>query len=101
MIISTIIRRLGRSNPAKRSVCLITSTRNYSDSPSALEASFTTKGYKLHKLDEGPSTEVTVTREDALTYYRQMQTIRRMEAAAGNLYKAKVIRGFCHLYSGQ
>lgn len=33
--------------------------------------------------------------------YTQMQMIRRLEGAAGNLYKEKVVRGFCHLYSGQ
>lgn len=52
-------------------------------------------------MDEGPSTEVTVTREDALFLYKEMMRIRRMEAAANTLYKEKAIRGFCHLYSGQ
>jgi len=65
------------------------------------EASFETKPFKLHKLEQGPSTSVSLNRDDALLYYRQMQTIRRMETAAGNLYKEKAIRGFCHLYSGQ
>lgn len=65
------------------------------------EASFQTKPHKLHKLDSGPSVDVTCTRDEALHYYTQMQTIRRMETAAGNLYKEKKVRGFCHLYSGQ
>ncbi|KAJ1369934.1 hypothetical protein KIN20_031546 [Parelaphostrongylus tenuis] len=65
------------------------------------DVTLNTKGYKLHKLDEGPTNTVTLNREDALEYYRKMQLIRRMESAAGNLYKEKKIRGFCHLYSGQ
>lgn len=39
------------------------------------EASFQTKPYKLHKLDSGPPTEVTLKRDDALKYYHQMQVI--------------------------
>ncbi|XP_067675510.1 pyruvate dehydrogenase E1 component subunit alpha, mitochondrial-like [Haliotis asinina] len=67
----------------------------------ASEANFQVESYKLHKLEQGPATSVTLTREDGLKMYRQMQTIRRMETVAGNLYKSKIIRGFCHLYSGQ
>ncbi|RZF44078.1 hypothetical protein LSTR_LSTR013411 [Laodelphax striatellus] len=32
---------------------------------------------------------------------RQLLLIRRLETSAGNLYKEKVVRGFCHLSSGQ
>ncbi|KAH7714801.1 Pyruvate dehydrogenase E1 component subunit alpha type I [Aphelenchoides avenae] len=60
-----------------------------------------TRPYKLFKLDSGPAAESTLSKDEALRYYRQMQMIRRMETAAGNLYKEKKIRGFCHLYSGQ
>ncbi|GAB6026430.1 hypothetical protein CHUAL_012630 [Chamberlinius hualienensis] len=67
----------------------------------ATTADFETKPYKLYRVDNGPPTSVPCTREDALKYYRQMQGIRRMETAANNMYKEKLIRGFCHLYSGQ
>lgn len=59
------------------------------------------KKYDLHKLESGPSYDVEATKEEAMKYYNQMQAIRRLETTAGNLYKAKQIRGFCHLYSGQ
>lgn len=58
--------------------------------------------FALHKLDgSGPSLDVQCTKEEAIQYYEQMQSVRRLETTAGNLYKAKQIRGFCHLYSGQ
>merc|ERR1712083_586479 len=67
----------------------------------ATEATFDYHPYKLHHLDEGPATTTSITRDEALRIYREMVTIRRMETAAGNLYKEKAIRGFCHLCSGQ
>ncbi|KJH47752.1 pyruvate dehydrogenase E1 component, alpha subunit [Dictyocaulus viviparus] len=84
--------------PALTNAIVTLQSRNATNTP---DVTFHTKGYKLHKLDEGPSTDVFLNRDDALLYYRKMQLIRRMESAAGNLYKDKKIRGFCHLYSGQ
>ncbi|KAH9525019.1 hypothetical protein Btru_000120 [Bulinus truncatus] len=65
------------------------------------EGVHTVNPYKLHLLEKGPQTTVSYTRDDALKYYRQMRVIRVMETTAANLYKSKIIRGFCHLYSGQ
>jgi pyruvate dehydrogenase E1 component alpha subunit len=62
---------------------------------------------KLHEdsfrshLCETPDLDVAVTKDQLLLMYRQMQTMRRMEMAADALYKAKLIRGFCHLAIGQ
>ena len=48
-----------------------------------------------------PPLDVNVTKENLLEWYRQMATMRRMEQAADALYRAKLIRGFCHLAIGQ
>merc|ERR1712038_1898289 len=64
------------------------------------EAKFEIQPFKLHLLESGPAEEATLTREDALNYYKQM-VVRRMESVAANLYKEKAIRGFCHLCAGQ
>ncbi|KAA3676529.1 pyruvate dehydrogenase E1 component alpha subunit [Paragonimus westermani] len=68
---------------------------------SVQSAQFNLEEYKCYKLDSVPPAHVECTRDDCLKYLGMMQRIRRMETAAGNLYKEKHVRGFCHLYSGQ
>lgn len=59
------------------------------------------QAFKGHKLDKLPSSDVSTNKEELLKFFRDMATIRRFETKAGELYRAKSIRGFCHLYSGQ
>jgi len=59
--------------------------------------------WKLHGLepDQGPKTEVEVNKDQLVKMFKDMSYIRRIEIVSDNLYKAKKIRGFCHLYDGQ
>jgi len=58
--------------------------------------------FKYHKLEGHELGDTfTVTRAEALKYFSEMTLIRRMEQVAAKLYTEKIIRGFCHLYSGQ
>jgi pyruvate dehydrogenase E1 component alpha subunit len=52
-------------------------------------------------LCDTPSLELSVTKEQLVSMYSQMVQMRRMEMAADQLYKQKLIRGFCHLAIGQ
>jgi pyruvate dehydrogenase E1 component alpha subunit len=42
-----------------------------------------------------------VSRDELLSFYREMLLIRRFEEKAGQLYGMGLIGGFCHLYIGQ
>ncbi|MQM06485.1 hypothetical protein Taro_039310 [Colocasia esculenta] len=53
-----------------------------------------------HKC-EPPPREVETSPGELMGFFRDMAVMRRMEIAADALYKAKLIRGFCHLYDGQ
>ncbi|KAJ2559640.1 alpha subunit of pyruvate dehydrogenase [Coemansia sp. RSA 1933] len=57
----------------------------------------TFEGYKT----ETPAASVTLDKAEAIGMYREMQTVRRLEMAADSSYKHKLIRGFCHLCTGQ
>ncbi|KAM5255884.1 pyruvate dehydrogenase E1 component subunit alpha, testis-specific form, mitochondrial [Ctenodactylus gundi] len=69
--------------------------------PSSGEATFPVRECELHLLDQGPPASAALSRQDGLRYYRGMQTVRRLELTADQMYKQKLIRGFCHLCDGQ
>jgi pyruvate dehydrogenase E1 component alpha subunit len=50
---------------------------------------------------ETPSLDVEVNKTLLMDMYQKMTLMRRMEMAADALYRQKLIRGFCHLATGQ
>ncbi|KAI8322157.1 putative pyruvate dehydrogenase E1 component alpha subunit [Martensiomyces pterosporus] len=61
---------------------------------------FCDKTFEGYNID-APSQSMTLTKAEAIDLYREMQTVRRLEMAADSSYKHKLIRGFCHLCTGQ
>lgn len=58
------------------------------------------ESFQTYNLDP-PESSIELSKETLLYMYKEMSIIRRMEMAADALYKAKKIRGFCHLSTGQ
>jgi len=69
---------------------------------SAETATFDVDGsFETHNLDISPATTVECTKAELKEMFELMYTMRRMEITCDNEYKARNIRGFCHLYDGQ
>lgn len=76
---------------AKRSMASSSTTVTIDLPPTSFE------GYNL----EVPELTFETEKDTLLQMYKDMVIVRRMEMAADALYKAKKIRGFCHLSVGQ
>ncbi|KAJ3109285.1 alpha subunit of pyruvate dehydrogenase [Phlyctochytrium planicorne] len=70
------------------------------DGSQSFNFDFVENTFATHNFPALPST-TTATRDELLSLYRTMQIIRRLEQASDMLYKSKLIRGFCHLSTGQ
>ncbi|XP_015098797.1 pyruvate dehydrogenase E1 component subunit alpha, testis-specific form, mitochondrial [Vicugna pacos] len=96
MLAAAVSRMLSDITPKPATSRVLVASCDYSN-----DATFEIKKCDLYRLEDGPPVTAMLTREDGLKYYRMMQTIRRMELKADQLYKQKFIRGFCHLCDGQ
>lgn len=92
-----MLRSIARARPL-RSVALTRSLASAADPKHKItlpESSFNT--YEL----DAPNLEVELSSAELLQMYKDMVIVRRLEMASDALYKAKKIRGFCHLSTGQ
>ncbi|CAI8608397.1 unnamed protein product [Vicia faba] len=89
------------SNFLKPASLLLSSQRRRSISSSNETLTIETSiPFTSHNCD-APSRSVETSSSELMSFFNDMVLMRRMEIAADSLYKAKLIRGFCHLYDGQ
>lgn len=87
-----MLRRLARSSATRSGFRAMSSETVEFD----LSDSFMT-----HNLESAPAETVECSKDEMIEMFELMYTMRRMEITCDNEYKARNIRGFCHLYDGQ
>lgn len=98
----SIARIKAQSFPSNRLATALSKFACGSRALSSDSATFDLTGsFETHNLDTAPNNEITMTKDELLSHFRLMYTMRRMEITCDNEYKARNIRGFCHLYDGQ
>lgn len=60
-----------------------------------------TGSFETYKLESAPENTIEMSKNEMMEHFKLMYTVRRMEITCDNEYKARNIRGFCHLYDGQ
>ncbi len=56
----------------------------------------------VHRLEQSEMpTKAETSKEELMEYFHDLAYCRRIEIVSDSLYKAGLIRGFCHLYDGQ
>lgn len=98
----SLLRPLSALRSSLRSATPVTTVlpRTYATASDSFEFNLPVP-FELHKLEQGPATTVSATKQELMDMYTVMVRMRRMETAADALYKQKLIRGFCHLNIGQ
>jgi hypothetical protein len=105
----------GAAEAATTKATFTTNVRSFSSSPSLASSASSSSSndddtkvsfdlessFEVHNLDSAPSQTVECSKNELIDMFKLMYTMRRMEITHDNEYKARNIRGFCHLYDGQ
>lgn len=90
-ISSKMLRRAVAATPFSASARAMSTTHTFDISGS----------FETHNFETGPSEMAEVSKNELVEIFETMYTMRRMEITCDTEYKARNIRGFCHLYDGQ
>ncbi|BGP35977.1 alpha subunit of pyruvate dehydrogenase [Rhodotorula toruloides] len=106
-MLRTTLAKAIRPAVQARTPALARSVQTTADSARAIDTSGDKVKVQLHEeyfkayRCDTPSLEMEVPKNQLIQVYKDMVEMRRMEMACDQLYKAKMIRGFCHLAIGQ